>query len=163
MAKQKGKGEGLCSGECGWKGAAQGAASMAGDVECASPSACLALVACSGVRGHSWPAASQRDSQAAVGAAARPRHGSEAAVVQGTLLRSGPGSTACERLAASVCHRVLVVLLWRVVARRTAADGGAAMVQDQQVAASCSSLLSSAGDERRERRKGERVSRSMRV
>ena len=50
MAKQKGKGEGLCSGECGWKGAAQGAASMAGDVECASPSACPALVARSGVR-----------------------------------------------------------------------------------------------------------------
>ena len=50
MAKQKGKGEGLCSGECGWKGAAQGAASMAGDVECASPSACPALVAHSGVR-----------------------------------------------------------------------------------------------------------------
>ena len=47
---------------------------------------------------------------------------------QGTLLRSGFGSTARGRSTASVCHRVLVVLLWRVVARRAAADGGAAMV-----------------------------------
>jgi len=74
---------------------------------------------------------SQRDSQVAAGAAVRPRQGSEAAVVQATLLRSSPGSTACGRLAASVCHRVLVVLLWRVVARHAATDGGTAMVQQR--------------------------------
>jgi hypothetical protein len=52
---------------------------------------------------------------------------------QGTLLRSGFGSTARGRSAASVCRRVLVVLLWRMVARRAASvDVAAAAVARQR-------------------------------
>ena len=81
---------------------------------------------------------------------------------QGTLLRSGFGSTTRGRSAASVCRRVLVVLLWRVVARRVAAvDVAVAAVARQRCPAMAPEQETEEGGRRKKEK--EREDREERV